>query len=219
MDFQNIVIILLIIVIFYDNICSTYNEFFHSIMIKSNLDGETYKVASDYIDSKEAADKMADINLFTIKLIDKLKSVYINSDAQTPEQKKGLVVTNILLSKFNSNSLSENDPIDFTKTSYTKNKGEEISLCLREKISGENKLHSSQLLKFVMLHELAHIITPELEHTPLFWNNFRFLLDFCAKYDLYRSDNYTINNTMYCGMKIEYNPFYDNRRTVSFFGV
>ncbi len=210
-----IIVILLLIVVWQSSIYTTCMEFFNSAVVKAK-NGDYYRVVSSYNDTEEAANKISEINLFTINLIKKLQSVYIVSKGSTPEYIKGFEVTSILLDRFRSESLSENDPVDFTKTSYTKNKGEQIALCLREKNSGYNKLHSTELLKFVMLHELAHIITPELQHSSTFWTNFRFLLDFCKKYNLYQSENYAKNNVTYCGLNIEYNPAYD-AYTMSYF--
>ena len=39
------------------------------------------------------------------------------------------------------------------------------------------KFDSFDSLIFVTLHELAHVVTEEIGHTALFWDNFRTLLD------------------------------------------
>jgi hypothetical protein len=84
-----------------------------------------------------------------------------------------------------------------------------ISLCLREKYSGKNVLHSLDILLFVMLHEIGHVITPEYNHTRRFWTNFKFLLEFCDVNDIYYSPDFDSNNVKYCSIDITYNPRYD----------
>jgi len=214
---SNAVLILLVIVIFFDTIKSTCRSFFNSNFVKSKIDGNTYSVVSSYDDQQEAADIIAHINQFAIDVIKNLKETYMRTELKTPEQIKGFEVTNILEIKYSPKSLSENEPTSHKDTSYTQNKGEIISLCLREKSSGKNNFHSLDIIKFVMLHELAHIITPEIHHSDLFWTNFRFLLEFCERKGLYKSPDYGSKHEVYCGMTIRYNPIYDNFRTISYF--
>lgn len=226
-----IFLILLLIFIYINFYQKNEHEFFDSNRIKSEIDGNYYSVVAAYKDQQLAADTIANINIFAKKLIHELKYQYATQDPDTnpgttpgtvytsnsSEKIKGAKVYRILQNRFNPRGTSENDPPSADQTSYTKNKGEEISLCLREKQTGDNKFHSIDDLKFVMLHELAHVITPEMEHTNTFWNNFRFLLEFCEKYGLYKSKNYMSKNVVYCGLTISYNPLYDNERTYSYF--
>jgi hypothetical protein len=214
---MSIIVLILIILIFYDIVKEKCYSFFNTNLVKSNVDGNSYPVISDYDDQQQAANLIAEINLFTVLVITQLKTTYLTISPITPEQIKGFEVASILQNRYNPASLSENKPTSDKDTSFTQNKGEMISLCLREKQSGLNKFHSSDVIKFVMLHELSHIITPEITHSDLFWTNFRFLLEFCKKKGLYSAPDYGINNSVYCGMTIKYNPEYDNIRTVSYF--
>lgn len=186
-------------------------EFFTLKSIKSGIDGEKYRVVSKYSDRDIAASHIGAMNIFTIDLIKKLKEVYsTSSDTNTNEYHKGQDIINILLERFDKKSLKENDSDDPDKTSYTTNKGKVIALCLREKQSGKNKLHDLDLIKFVFLHELAHIVSVSYIHDAEFWVNFKFLLQFCSKYNLYNSIDYKKNNVVYCGLLVEYNPVYDD---------
>jgi hypothetical protein len=217
------IIVFLLIIIFHQYVIDTCYEYFNTTRITSNIDGRTYKVLSIYGDENRAADIIAELNKFAFDVIRSLKKY---NDANIDkiydfgikeEYLKGKDMYNILIHRFNPNAVSENEPENANTTSYTTNKGEIISLCLREKQSGKNKFHSIDVLKFVFLHELAHIVTPEYQHTDVFWNNFRFLLDFTEKENLYVSKDYAKQNELYCGINIKYNPIYDNNRTVSFF--
>lgn len=220
----SIIITILIIIILFDCKKSCY-EFFTLKYIKSDIDGIKYPVVASYVDNKEAASRIGEMNIFALKLIKKLKDVYLDKAlsevlskdlsneskvAELPEVIKGREIANTLIKKFNSKSLQENEPDSVNKTSYTTNKGEVISLCLREKKSGKNKFHNKEILQFVLIHELSHIITPEINHSVLFWINFKFLLEFCNKYDLYTAPDYEAFNENYCGLDISYNPTTDH---------
>jgi hypothetical protein len=68
-------------------------------------------------------------------------------------------------------------------TSFSVNKGERIVLCIRN-VDGTFVDHN--VVMYVALHELAHIMTPQVGHTALFWKNFRSLLDCSMEIGLYR---------------------------------
>lgn len=207
----SVLIILIIIIIFYSSFSGS--EYFTMSRIKSTIDYNEYSVVDSYADKQEAANLIAQINVFTIMLIKQLNDVYsIKNESNITNKKeleKGQDIAQTLVMRFNSKSLQENEPENKNKTSYVTNKGDTISLCLREKLSGENKFHNIEDLKFVTIHELSHIITPELSHTPLFWTNFKFMLMFCAKYKIYDTPNYDVNNVNYCGLTVSYNPIND----------
>jgi predicted metal-dependent hydrolase len=100
------------------------------------------------------------------------------------------------------NKITESPPNN-KHTSYTINKGENIYMCVREK---DLSLSDHNTLMFVALHELAHVITDSIGHTPEFWNNFRFLLKAAIKKGYYRYVNYKKTPTAYCGTYITNNP-------------
>ena len=199
-------VVLVIIIIFYRDLKGQISK----KQVKSKLDGNNYRVIKKYNNHNDASDMIAEMNLFTKKLIKSLRHVYLeHPDVRTSDYEIGKTFTITLMERYYPESLSENEPESPQKTSFTKNKGEEISLCLREKTSGQNKMHDADLLKFVLIHELAHVISIRLNHGKEFWVNFKFLLEFCERHDLYKSQDYKKNNTVYCGMYIRYNPAYD----------
>ena len=212
-DISIIIIILLSITILYILFKESIKESFTLIPVKSNIDGEIYPVVSKYNDKEIAANNIGEMNLFTLNLLKKLKQVYLDSELSSNhnsiDYNRGKNIISILLKRFNTESFKENDSDDPNKTSYTTDKGKIIALCLREKQSGKNKLHDIDLVKFVLLHEIAHIVTVSYSHDSSFWINFKFLLNFCEKYNLYTSVDYAKKNEMYCGLIIEYNPVYD----------
>ena len=111
-----------------------------------------------------------------------------------------------LLSRFDSNKISESDPSS-KYTSYSVNKGEEIVFCLRSRDSNQ-KLVEDNTLVFVALHELAHIMTISIGHTKEFWDNFRDLLKDAIKCGVYQYQNFRDRPVEYCGTQITDTPLH-----------
>jgi hypothetical protein len=104
--------------------------------------------------------------------------------------------------------LFEVDPFNKKNyTSYTLNKTV-IGMCMREKNNNKN-LHNMEILKFVFLHEVAHICTESLDHTEDFWDNFKWLLGIAYKNNLMQSIDFGKKPVSYCGMFIDNNPFFN----------
>jgi hypothetical protein len=59
---------------------------------------------------------------------------------------------------------------------------------------------------FVVLHEMAHLMTTTIGHTPEFWANFRRILKDAIGAGVYHEVNYTREPVEYCGMKITSSP-------------
>jgi predicted metal-dependent hydrolase len=91
----------------------------------------------------------------------------------------------------------ETDP-ESNLTSYSVNKGEELSFCLKSKKSGE--IHDVNLLMYVAIHEMAHIACPEIGHGELFKKIFRKLAEEAIKIGIYKKVNFSENPVEYCGM-------------------
>ena len=170
---------------------------------KSSLDQLIYKVQNHY-DSKEAANMLAEIRKRLCKLITNLQRRYPND----PRTKR---VTNRFGKRNCKGNLkviqymieSEPDPTnDFT--SYSLNKGEKIVFCLR---SEETKqLHDINIIMFVAIHELAHVMSVTIGHNEEFYTNFRFLLQEAIHDNLYEYVDYSKTPKNYCGMEITSTP-------------
>jgi predicted metal-dependent hydrolase len=91
----------------------------------------------------------------------------------------------------------ETDPTS-DLTSYSVNKGEELSVCLRSKKNG--KLHDINLLMYVVIHEMAHFACPEIGHGALFKKIFKKMIEEAIKINLYEKVDYSENPVEYCGM-------------------
>ena len=76
--------------------------------------------------------------------------------------------------------------------SYTLNK-EDIFLCLKDE---NDKYYEDNMLIYVLLHEVAHSICPEIGHTDLFKEIFDALLDKATEMKIYDKNIPVIKN--YC---------------------
>jgi hypothetical protein len=91
----------------------------------------------------------------------------------------------------------ETDP-NSDLTSYSVNKGEELSFCLISKKN--NEIHQLNLLIYVALHEMAHIACPDIGHGPLFKKIFKFLTEIAIEIGIYNKVDYNLEPVEYCGM-------------------
>lgn len=99
---------------------------------------------------------------------------------------------------------------------FTLNKGEQIVMCLRD-YSKQQKIHDDfNLLVFVGLHELAHIMSTSTQHTDEFWKNFKFILRCAAEMDMYDPVDYALDPVSYCAMVVHDNPYFYERTTQEF---
>lgn len=159
--------------------------------VVSNLDNRSYRVRK-LPDRQEAADKLAEISKKLTDLVE-----YVNKN--TPD-KEGV---DQLKRNFNGRNIFENTP-GGKYTAYSVNKGEELALCLRN--ADTDEFIEINLIIFVAIHELAHVMTDDVGHTPKFWNNMKFLLEQGITLGIYREEDYSQNPKMYCGMEINSTP-------------
>jgi hypothetical protein len=110
------------------------------------------------------------------------------------------------LSRYSSDVFVENDMAS-SDTSYSENKGQKIVVCLRDKTKApQYPLIDENTIMFVMLHEMAHLMTETIGHTSEFWNNFKRILQDGIQIGIYRPVNYAQSPTPYCGMTITDSP-------------
>ena len=74
-------------------------------------------------------------------------------------------------------------------------------LCLRQK-DEEKSFVEKNVLLYVAIHELAHLMTDEIGHTPKFWTNFRFLLTEAVDIGIYVKVDYSKKPADFCGIKV-----------------
>lgn len=171
------------------------SDAFNLKCIISTVDGNKYCVRE-----REKMQLVADMLATTTT---KLKSFVDKLGKKYPNRKN----VNRLVKNFNPKKIYETLPTS-VYTAYSENKGEKLAFCTTTTKEG-NKLIDENTLMFVALHELSHIMTKSTGHTTEFWQNFKFLLENAAEFNIYKPINYKENPQDYCGMKITDNPYYD----------
>ena len=160
--------------------------------VQSSVDNKKYLVRK-LPDNKRAADLLANIRIKLVKLCDYLEMEHSeNKDVYR------------LVKRFNSDNITESAPTE-KYTSYSVNKGQKIVFCLRSR-DEKQKLVDENIMMFVALHELAHIMTKSVGHTDEFWDNFRYLLKKAIKIGVYKEVDFDKKPVDYCGTKITNSP-------------
>ena len=185
---EEFLVFFLSIIVFFTVINKVYRKG-DVVSIRSTVDNRIY-IVRKLPDAKKAANKLAEINKKILLLIGS-----INRDTEGSDD---------LINNYNPNTLSETLP-GSKYTSYSVNKGEKISICIRD-IEDETFIDDNTVL-FVVIHELSHIMTHEVGHTPLFWNNMKYLLEVGEQIGIYQPVNYSENPKQYCGMEINTTPY------------
>lgn len=178
---------------------SRYSEFKSE---KSDIDNRYYTVRNN-VYSKKSANILAKINEKIQKLI-----------KYTNDPKNGLnEIDNInfdpemyrLEKRYSPNSLSEtSNEIEYT--SYTVNKGEKVSICLKCRDCSKETFEPENLLMFVVIHELAHIANNEEGHGEKFQRIFKLLLKKSIECDVWEYKDYSANPMKYCGLTVNSTP-------------
>ena len=198
----------LIILIYY--IISNFIKYI--IYSDSFINYNNYQIIKKYNHKDKAYELLSNIDQNVYKLINAFNIKYSNiSDLNVcNKQKKLLETIKYKLNKtYRSNSLQENFPTIVGKdVSYNVNKGEVISICLRN-YNNPDEFHDFNDLIFVTIHEIAHSCNESYGHDRKFWKIFRILLEVAVKNNIYNNINYQKQSTHYCSMKITYNPVFD----------
>jgi hypothetical protein len=147
----------------------------------------------DLPDKQAAADLLVDLTHHLQRFVRRLHRAYPD-DARVTR----------LHARFNPNAVYELEAHS-KMTSYSFNKGEYIVFCIRSR-DEHNKLAPMNILVFVGLHELAHVMTLTKGHDEAFWENFRFLLAHAIKWGYYKDIDYASNPRPYCGTYITDTP-------------
>jgi len=177
------------------------NSQFPLVDVKSSVDGRIYRVR-DMADKKEAADLMARVRI----KIDRLY-VYLKDKFKDKTQVKQLVNNFVP----DPSRFEESTPAA-EHTSYSVNKGEKVHLCLRQRDGTQESLVQENVMVFVSLHEVAHIITPTIGHGPDFWNNFAWILKQAEEIGIYKYQDFKAHPVSYCGISITDSPSYDPKK-------
>jgi hypothetical protein len=159
-------------------------------------DGQTYEM-QNLPNKEQAVALMAKIKGNLVKLYEHNKSEPALM-ADPPVSR--------FVSRFSPDVFVEND-MSSKDTSYSENKGQKIVVCLRDKVKAPHyPLIDENTVMFVMLHEMAHLMTETIGHTQEFWANFKRILHDAVQIGIYHPVNYAQRPTPYCGMTISDSP-------------
>ena len=168
--------------------------------VESTVDKQKY-IVRNLPDKQEAADRLARTRAKLLRLMRDLKQA---------DGKKPFVEQMIRNFDADPSRFSESTP-DANYTSYSVNKGEKVFMCLRQRNEKE-ELVNENIITFVALHEMAHIGTVDIGHTPLFWNNFGWLLKRAEEIQIYEFTDFSAHPVEYCGIRITDQPTYDKAK-------
>ena len=171
---------------------SVYNKNKNVAVLKSSNDNRKYRLL-DLPGKEKCMEILVQLNKNVIQLLSYVKD----------EDREGI---KDLLDNYRPDSLCENLE-NRSLQAYSLNKGEEICLCLREPENELIIIDDMNTLMFVLVHELAHLMTDDIGHTNKFWNNMAYLLKKSSEINLYNPINYKNNPVMYCGVKIDETPY------------
>ena len=80
-------------------------------------------------------------------------------------------------------------------------------MCLRQRNEKE-QLVDENIIVFVALHEMSHVGTSSIGHTPEFWNNFAWVLQQAEELKIYAYTDFAAHPVEYCGVHITDAPTY-----------
>lgn len=198
-----IVIIIILLLIFYYLIgIYKYNPLWFSSEI-SNEYGDIYYVSRETKNKHISGKILSLINEFNINFMEHMKNKYL----QSINPSLNLAILHLLV-HYNPDRIFEIEPDNsIGATSFTENKGEKLVYCIR---SSDASYYEMNLLKFVSLHELSHIAMKDYGHNMKFWMIFKWFLTEAEQEGLIENVDYEQTPRTYCGMKIDYSPFFDN---------
>ena len=164
--------------------------------VQSTVDKESYLVRN-LPDKQDAADRLARV---------RQKILTLRKHLQQSHMEKPFVKQMVDNFDCTADRFSESTP-DAQFTSYSVNKGEKVFMCLRQRNEKE-ELVQENIILFVALHEMSHVGTVSVGHTPEFWNNFAWLLKQAEATKIYEFTNFAAHPVEYCGVHITDSPTY-----------
>lgn len=119
-------------------------------------------------------------------------------------------VADRVYNRFKNTTINETPPND-SGAAYTVNKGP-INICIQKK---DGSFHDLNDAVFVILHELAHVMSLSYGHGEEFQENFDYIVKYAVKLGIWKDKNYENNATDYCGVEITSSPCDNNECTKS----
>ena len=179
--------------------------------VVSGVDDEKYYVAQGLPDEGKVADRLADLSLVSVKVLNEIKK-RLEKDGKIFAGDKVDITTNMekLLKKHYDKhlNLSEYNSPDDQIVGSSSNKGELIEICIRHK-KDPSTFNSINTTRRVFLHELAHSADFEYRkdglkaHGPVFKRLHMYLLSVGEDLGLYSCEEYQQTNGAFCGLRMD----------------
>ena len=160
----------------------------------SNYDGQDYevrKVGSPHV-RQTAADYLAKIR----HKVDVLVDYMYKKGLPDPDTAKRL------FQRWTSCELKETNSTE-KSAAFTLNKSSEIRLCIRDH---QGNFENPNTSMFVILHELAHVMSVSYGHGEEFQNNFNYITHLASQLGVYKPEDFASRPRMYCGTEINTTP-------------
>lgn len=188
------------------------------LYVTSAVDGRRY-LCLKLPDRQEAADMLGRVNERLQALVDHMDSRYGHGHScqgkpnvgdvdagKALQQEVDLEVcidsvdVRRLRSNYSPDAVSEGgDQKGYT--SFSVNKGERIVICVRNS-DPKRSFVALNTVMYVAIHELGHLMTQDVGHTPRFWHNFKELLQQAIAIGIYTAVDYAATPQPYCGITI-----------------
>lgn len=157
--------------------------------VRSDVDGKDYLVQKKE-DSKGAADVIAAVTADMVALVKHMAAKFPDD----PDVRR-------LVDNFDPSAISEGSATS-GYTSYTVDKGAKMVMCVRQDDKAGTLVDKNVVL-YVAIHELGHIMTSQIGHTDSFWMNNKRLLKEAIAEGIYTKTDFASAPAPYCGIDIK----------------
>lgn len=160
----------------------------------SEIDGLQYDIrkVGDLDNKQTAANYLSIINQKINSLVD-----YMNKNKLPDADTASRLYNRWLVCELKETNSSEKS------AAYTLNKSSEIRLCIRDEHGGFEDINTSM---FVILHELAHVMSISYGHGEEFKNNFSYITHLASGLGIYKPEDFKNEPKTYCGVAINTTP-------------
>lgn len=178
--------------------------------ISSSRDGRSYRVkkavcetsskqkCTTFSDTQQAADMLATVRQRLESFVSNLYNKYKDDRIWGADMR-------LLKKRFDPNVIVEGEH-NTGITTFTRNKGESIRFCLRER-DGTHRLHDINTIMYVAIHEVVHLMERDQNpnHKGRFKERWAWVLREAQKQGIWSYHDYASNPVSYCGIKIANN--------------
>ena len=160
-------------------------------------DGKVYGIRDipDIENKRKAVNQLSSIS----KKIDYLTEYMYKNGLPNKE------IATRLIHRWSTCKLRETSSND-SSVAFTVNKGSEMRLCIR---SSDSKFEDENTSIFVVLHELAHIMSISYGHNEEFKKNFKYLVGLAVDLGIYKPQDFAKEPQSYCNTVINTTPCSD----------